>query len=101
MSNLLCHKTVPAAPNPQPREVQPASAFLVADFTGHRQNVYLETGFAMGLGLQVIWTCRKDDIPELHFDVRQYNCIDWENEAELAQRLQYRIEALFGRGPLR
>ena len=26
------------------------SAFLVADFTGHRQNVYFETGFAMGLG---------------------------------------------------
>jgi nucleoside 2-deoxyribosyltransferase len=76
------------------------SAFLVADFTGHRQNVYFETGFAIGLGLQVIWTCRKDDIPELHFDIRQYNCIDWEDEAKLAQRLQRRIEALLGRGPL-
>jgi hypothetical protein len=76
------------------------SAFLVADFTGHRQNVYLETGFALGLGLQVIWTCHKKDAGELHFDIRQYNYIDWENEAELAQRLQFRIEALFGRGPL-
>ena len=73
------------------------SAFLVADFTEHRQNVYFETGFAIGLGLQVIWTCRKDHIEELHFDIRQYNCIDWETERDLAQRLQQRIEAMFGR----
>ncbi len=76
------------------------SAFLVADFTGHRQNVYFETGFAIGLARQVVWTCRKDEIKDLHFDIRQYNCIDWENAAELARRLQLRIEAMFGRGPL-
>ena len=76
------------------------SAFLVADFTGHRQNVYFETGFAIGLARQVIWTCRKDEIKHLHFDIRQYNSIDWENGPELAQRLQLRIEAMFGRGPL-
>jgi hypothetical protein len=76
------------------------SAFLVADFTGHRQNVYFETGFAIGLARQVVWTCRKDEIKDLHFDIRQYNCIDWKIEAELAERLQRRIEAMFGRGPL-
>jgi hypothetical protein len=76
------------------------SAFLVADFTGHRQNVYFETGFAIGLARQVVWTCRKDEIKHLRFDIRQYNCIDWENAAELARRLQLRIEAMFGRGPL-
>jgi nucleoside 2-deoxyribosyltransferase len=76
------------------------SAFLVADFTGHRQNVYFETGFAIGLARPVVWTCQKDDIKDLHFDIRQYNCIDWDNAAELAQRLRLRIEALFGRGPL-
>jgi hypothetical protein len=76
------------------------SAFLVADFTGQRQNVYFETGFAIGLGRQCIWTCQKDDIKNLHFDIRQYNCIDWENTADLAKRFRDRIEALFGRGPL-
>ena len=76
------------------------SAFLVADFTGHRQNVYFETGFAIGLGRQVVWTCRKDEIKHLHFDIRQYNCVDWKDAADLAQRLQRRIEAMFGRGPL-
>jgi nucleoside 2-deoxyribosyltransferase len=76
------------------------SAFIVADFTGHRQNVYFETGFAIGLGLPVIWTCKKDEIKDLHFDIRQYNCIDWQSEAELAQRLTKRISAMFGEGPL-
>ena len=76
------------------------SAFLVADFTEQRQNVYFETGFAIGLGLQVIWTCKKEQIGELHFDIRQYNCIDWKDGAELAKRLQLRIEAMVGHGPV-
>jgi hypothetical protein len=76
------------------------SAFLVADFTGHRQNVYFETGFAIGLARQVVWTCRKNEIKDLHFDIRQYNCIDWKDAADLERRLQLRIEAMFGRGPL-
>jgi nucleoside 2-deoxyribosyltransferase len=76
------------------------SAFLVADFTGHRGGVYFEAGFAMGLGLPVIWTCRKDNIKDLHFDIRQYNCIDWTEADELAKRLRQRIEAMLGRGPV-
>jgi hypothetical protein len=35
------------------------SQFLVADFTGHRQGVYFEAGFALGLGKTVIWSCGK------------------------------------------
>ena len=76
------------------------SAFVVADFTGHRGGVYFEAGFAMGLGLPVIWTCREDDMENLHFDIRQYNCIKWSDEGELARRLQQRVEAMLGRGPL-
>jgi nucleoside 2-deoxyribosyltransferase len=75
------------------------SAFLIADFTGHRGGVYLEAGYAMGRGLPVIWTCQKDHIEKLHFDIRQYNCIDWSKPTDLAKRLQKRIEALLGRGP--
>jgi hypothetical protein len=45
--------------------------FLVADFTGHRGGVYFEAGFALGLGLPVFWTCKKDHLDHLHFDVRQ------------------------------
>jgi nucleoside 2-deoxyribosyltransferase len=76
------------------------SAFLVADFTEHRQNVYFETGFAIGLGLHVIWKCRKDHVKDLHFDIRQYNSIDWKDAADLKTRLKQRIEAMFGHGPI-
>jgi nucleoside 2-deoxyribosyltransferase len=76
------------------------SAFIVADFTGHRQNVYFECGFAIGLDLPVIWTCKKEEIRDLHFDIRQYNSIDWKDEADLAKRLTDRIRAKFGQGPL-
>jgi nucleoside 2-deoxyribosyltransferase len=76
------------------------SKFLVADFTGHRGGVYFEAGFAMGLGLPVFWTCRQDDIVNLHFDIRQYNSIDWLDPVNLAKRLQRRIEAVVGVGPM-
>lgn len=75
------------------------SKFLVADFTGHRGGVYFEAGFALGINLPFIFTCRKDDIENLHFDIRQYNCIDWTEPSELAERLKNRIEALMGMGP--
>lgn len=81
-------------------EIRP-SRFLVADYTGQRGGVYYEAGFASGLGLPVINTCRKDHMENLHFDIRQYNCIDWETEAELFHRLQVRIEAVVGEGPLK
>jgi len=76
-----------------------AASFVVADFTGHRGGVYFEAGFALGLDLPVIWCCRKDHLAELHFDIRQYNCIDWETPDELSMRLQNRIEATIGKGP--
>ena len=50
------------------------SKFLIADFTGHRGGVYFEAGLAMGLGLPVIWLCRKDDLEKTHFDTRQHEC---------------------------
>lgn len=69
------------------------SRFVVADFTGHRGGVYFEAGYALGLGIPVIWTCQKDDLEKTHFDTRQYNHIAWENEEDLFVRLKNRIEA--------
>lgn len=78
------------------------SKFLVADFTGHRGGVYFEAGLATGLGLPVIWLCRKDELEKTHFDARQYNFIVWEADqlSELSKNLQNRIEATIGHGPL-
>lgn len=77
------------------------SRFLVADFTGHRGGVYYEAGFAAGLGLPVIFACRKDYLNDLHFDVRQFNTIDWADATDLAKRLAERISATIGDGPKR
>jgi hypothetical protein len=82
------------------------SRFIVADFThgdsGVRGGVYFEAGFAQGLGLPVIWTCREDMLSgnKLHFDIRQYNFLGWsENNLDaFKDRLQKRIEAILGRG---
>ena len=73
--------------------------FLVADFTNQNKGVYFEAGFMLGLGRPVIWVCERADMPNVHFDTRQYNTIDYENDNDLKKRLQLRIEALFGRGP--
>lgn len=80
-----------------------SSRFLVADFTGQRGGVYYEAGFAHGLGLPVIFMCRETDMNDLHFDIRQYNCILWRpDELEDAkERLKNRILATLGQGPLK
>lgn len=70
------------------------SRFIVADFTGHKAGVYFEAGFAMGLGIPIVWTCRDDSINHLHFDIRQYNCIVWDNITSLKKKLYNRVTAL-------
>ena len=71
------------------------SGLLIADLTNHRQNVYFEAGFAMGLGIPVIYTCREDEATDdkVHFDTRQYKYIPWTNAADLREQLKARIEA--------
>jgi nucleoside 2-deoxyribosyltransferase len=70
--------------------------FMVADVTMQKQGVYFEAGFAMALGLPVIWSCHRDDLTNVHFDTRQYNHIVWEAPADLKQQLLDRIEATIG-----
>ncbi len=81
------------------------SRFVVADFThgetGVRGGVYYEAGFAHGLNIPVIFTCRKDRQKEIHFDTRQFNHIFWEDAKDLHKQLQQRISATIGDGPLK
>lgn len=76
------------------------SRFVVSDFTGHRGGVYFEAGFAKGLGLEVFWACRDDNKEDLHFDIRQYNCILWEEDelGEFRKNLTNRIVSVLGKG---
>lgn len=94
------------------REIR-RSRFVVCDFTcgfvehgGERTDfprggVYYEAGFAQGLGIPVIWMCRADHIEHVHFDTRQFNHLVWEKPEDLKTKLQNRIGAVIGDGPLK
>jgi hypothetical protein len=70
-----------------------SSKAIIADFTGNRTAVYYEAGFAMGLGIPIIWTCKKADVDNLSFDTRQYPHIIWENEEDLYKQVVNRLKA--------
>ena len=94
------------------------SKFVIADFTGNRGGVYFEAGFAYGLNIPVIYTCRKDwfnkfvkqsikikdskgkvddnelnIFSQIHFDINHHNFIVWENGDDLYEQLAKRIKA--------
>jgi hypothetical protein len=73
--------------------------FVVADVTDHRNGVYFEGGYAMGMGLPVIWMCHRDDLKKAHFDTSHLNHIVWDDIGELRKNLANRILATIGRGP--
>ena len=95
-----------------------SSKFIIADFTGNRGGVYYEAGFAYGLNIPVIYTCREDwfnqfvkqsikikdskgnekdeelDIlSQIHFDVNHRNFIVWKNGKDLYEQLLKKIKA--------
>lgn len=82
------------------------SQFLISDMThgveGPRGSVYFEPGYAHGIGIPVIYTCRRDMFGKLPFDTRQYPHIDWmDGDLEsFSKELKSRIELLIGKGPL-
>lgn len=100
------------------------SRFMVCDLTGYRGGVYFEAGFAYGLGLEVIYTCRKDWTKKeilkdgsgkevnvlfdstgkeiaikkegVHFDLAHRNRIEWDPDKleEFKTKLENRIKAV-------
>jgi hypothetical protein len=73
--------------------------FVVADVTEQRQGVYFEAGFAIGIDVPVFWCVRQDDLPNVHFDTRQYNHLVWTSPEQLALDLESRITAVIGLPP--
>ncbi|MDO9464851.1 MAG: hypothetical protein Q7J67_06100 [bacterium] len=75
------------------------SKFIIADFTNSNKKggIYYEAGFAKGLGLPVIFTCKESYFKEdkgdkIHFDIKQENHILWKNTEDLKKRLGERIK---------
>jgi nucleoside 2-deoxyribosyltransferase len=69
------------------------SKIVIADVTGQRNGVYFEAGFAMGHQKNVIWSCKDDDLKNIHFDTRQYNHVVWEDENDLYIKMKNRLLA--------
>ena len=67
--------------------------FVVADFTGQRQSVYYEAGFAQGIGREVIWCCRESEVGFLTFDTRHLGHVVWKDVSDLRLKLARSIQA--------
>jgi len=65
------------------------STLVIADLTGERPNVYYELGFARGIGKKVIHLARNGTF--LHFDVKDFNTIFYENIRDLEEKLAIRL----------
>jgi hypothetical protein len=69
------------------------SKIIIADVTGQRNGVYFEAGFAIGNQKTVIWSCRENDLKNIHFDTRQYNHVLWADENDLYNKMKNRLLA--------
>jgi len=70
------------------------SRFMVAEFTNQNRGVYFEAGYAMGRKIPVIWTVKKEEMANIHFDINHFNHITWGTLAELEEKLKNRIAAV-------
>ena len=74
------------------------SKFLIAELTSENLGVYFESGYAMGLGIPVIAILRKSKdnqhFRKVHFDLKQFNIIEYENEKDIEEKLKNRINVL-------
>lgn len=68
------------------------SAFIIADISEAKPNVYYELGYAQGLQKDVIITAAKDT--ELPFDVADFPVIMWDSQKYLKDKLRDKITLL-------
>jgi len=71
-----------------------SSRIVIADFTNHRNSVYFEAGFAMGMKIPIIWTCKEGHTEELSFDTRQYPHLVWKDGEDLKEQIMNRIRVI-------
>lgn len=67
---------------------------VIADFTNHRNSVYFEAGFAMGMKIPIIWTCQEGHTQDLSFDTRQYPHLIWKDGEDLKEQIINRIKVI-------
>jgi hypothetical protein len=67
--------------------------FCVADFSYHSKGVYFESGFALGQGKKVIYTCLDSQFNDAHFDIKPLQHIIYKTAEQLKKDLKNKIEA--------
>jgi len=67
--------------------------FCIADFSFHSNGVYFESGFALGQGKKVIYTCSKEEFENAHFDIKPLQHIIYKSSQQLEIDLINKIEA--------
>ena len=72
-----------------------SSAFVVADLTGERPNVYYEVGYAHKADKEVVLLAKKGTA--IHFDVAAINRIDYKDYTDLCDSLEKRVKAVANR----
>ena len=72
------------------------AAFVIAELTGARANVYLEVGYAWGKGIPVITLAR--DGEKLQFDVSTHRCIFYRTIGQLAKELEKLVRGVYDCG---
>lgn len=68
------------------------AAFVVADLTGERPNVYYEVGYAHKADKEVVLVAKKGTA--VHFDVAAINRIDYKDYTDLCDSLEKRVKAV-------
>lgn len=68
------------------------AAFVIADLTELRNNVFYEVGYAQGRGKQVVLTAQQGT--ELPFDVHDMPVLFWDSQTRLKEQLRVRIRLI-------
>jgi hypothetical protein len=74
-----------------------AAEFVIADLSLERPNVYLEVGFAWGLGKPVVLVAREGQ--RLHFDLSHHKCLFYKNISKLSEMLEKTLRNMIECGP--
>ncbi len=67
--------------------------FMIADFTDNKHGVYLEAGMGLALNKKVIFSCRYDEIDNIHFYTKHFNYIRWNDIEDYKRKLIERIKS--------
>ena len=68
------------------------SAFVVADVTEQKANVFYELGFADGIGKEVILVAQKGS--DLPFDINDVPVLFWESFTDFEKEFRKRVEQI-------